>query len=210
MTKGLLKGKVAQAYDARVKGTQRTQIYNNFILNNIKSNSTICDLCCGTGNSIEILKDQAKEIIGIDGSQDMLNIAKNKFKDNSKVKLKVALVNQTGLETNYFDYVVFRMSLHHLKDKEVVLNEIYRILKQNGKMILIDRFVLSKFKHKLREIYRLIFKFDKAIFGHFEYSKDEMIHLLSQKFKIIKKEFCPPYSGLTGQAYMFVLGKKSQ
>ena len=165
-------------------------------------------MCCGTGNSIEILKDQAKKIIGIDGSEDMLNFAREKFKNNTNIKLKKTFAHQTELEDNSCDIVVFRMCLHHLKNKEQVLNEIHRILKPTGKLIIIDRYILSRFRHKLREIYRLIFKFDKAIFGHFEYSKERLMELLSKNFKIIKKEFPLPYKGLTGQAYMFVLVKK--
>ncbi len=39
MANGLMEGKVARDYDQRVKSTERTKIYNKFILENTQSNS---------------------------------------------------------------------------------------------------------------------------------------------------------------------------
>jgi ubiquinone/menaquinone biosynthesis C-methylase UbiE len=210
MKKGLIKGKRARKYAEVVKKDEKTEIFNNFILKNFKLSKSVkvADFCCGSGNTIELLKDRVKEIVGIDGSEEMIKICKEKFGKNKRVKLKLSDVEKTDLKSNYFDYAVIRMALHHIKDKEKVMGEIYRVLKPKGRVIAIDKFYFNKFEFYLGEILAM-FKFDFEFFNHYVVSREEYERVLSQKFKIIKKVILPVSKKGSRQKFMIVLKKKS-
>ena len=75
MARGLIEGKDAREYAKKVKFSERSKKFDKFILDNINLKSPkICDLCCGSGNTIELLKNKSKEIIGIDASEEMIKI----------------------------------------------------------------------------------------------------------------------------------------
>jgi len=208
MARGLIKGKKAKEYEKRILSMPRTTVHNKLILQNISFSSTtkICDLGCGSGNTIELLKKKTKEITGIDGSKDMINICKERFFKNPNVKIKLASCDKTGLKADYFNYIIIKNVLHHVKDKKSLLKEARRILKPKGKIILIDRYYKNIFSYYFREILELIFKFNTRLLGHFILSKEANSALL-KNFKILKEKYFPEPKGKITQSFMFILEK---
>jgi len=97
-------------------------------LDNFLSNSLILDIGCGNGKYMNYRNDI--KIKGIDISQELVNICINKGFD-------VIKGNMTNLpyNDNYFDGIICIASYHHLEndnDRKKTLNEIYRVLKNNG------------------------------------------------------------------------------
>lgn len=209
MVCGAIEGQDAKLYDKQVSSSERTIIYDRFILESIKNikNAKICDLCCGSGISINLLKNMAKEITGIDVSPEMIKICRKKFANNKNTKLKLSSAIKTNLKSGYFDYVIMRMGLHHIREKDKVLSEVQRILKQGGKLILIDKFYISKKKYYITGVLKTIFKLDKSLLNHFIISKDDNEKLLHNKFKIIKQEFVHEPEGNATQSFMLILEK---
>ena len=113
MSKGLIEGKRAREYANRKK-SKRTRIFDDFILQNVRVGGKIkvCDLCCGPGNTIELLKDKVGEITGVDASLEMIKICKERLHG---VTLVQSCVTDTKLTSNYFDHVILRNGLHHIK-----------------------------------------------------------------------------------------------
>lgn len=207
MVRGLIKGKDAREYAKKIKFSERSNEFDKFILENIKlKNPKICDLCCGPGNTIELLANKSKEIIGIDASDEMIKICNEKFDNKSNIKTILSSVKIRS-KKDYFDYVIIRMGLHHIKDKENVISEIYRILKPKGKLILIDKYYTNKFIYYLKGTIKLVFKFDKHLFNHFIISKESNLNLLN-KFNILKEEYLFEPQKKTTQTFMFLLEKK--
>ena len=107
-------------------------------------NPKILDIGAGTGlfSSMVLEKYPDAELTSIDLSCEMLNIAKKRFKDYSKV---------TYIENDYtihefnekFDIVISALSIHHLnkEDKEKIYQKIYNILKNKGIFINADQFL---------------------------------------------------------------------
>ena len=208
MVKGTITGKRAREYESKIKGSKRSITYNKFILKNIKKRKPkVCDFACGPGNNIELLKNKAQEITGVDLSPDMIDICKKKF--DKSIKLKLASITDTKLKSNYFDYVLIRMGLHHVKDKESVLKEAHRILKNDGKLIIIDKFYPNLFIFFLMIVYKLIFIRNLSIFREYISSKQKNEKLLSSsKFKIIKETIIPYELKYAGQPFMCVMEKE--
>ncbi len=104
----------------------------------------ILDLCCGTiSNTITIAKVKPKaKIVGIDRSDEMLKIAKKKIK---KEHLKnITVENTDAANTRYpdesFDYLIIGLVLHEMETDLAgkILAEAHRLLKTNGKLIVLE------------------------------------------------------------------------
>ena len=106
----------------------------------IKKNSTILDLCTGTGDIIDyILKQNTiKKIIGIDFSFQMLKIARKRFKNSNNVKLINANATELPFCNGTFDYITISFGFRNIKHKIKALKEIKRVLKPNGLFIHLD------------------------------------------------------------------------
>ena len=111
------------------------------VKNNItKSSPVIVDLGSGPGLlSLEIFKlIQKSTIIGIDPSIEMLNIAKENTlkKEFKSYKILQAKSENIPLKDSIADVIISRFSLTYWKEPDISFNEINRVLKPKGKLIL--------------------------------------------------------------------------
>lgn len=104
-------------------------------------NPDILDLGAGTGLLSAFLMEKYPEATFtlVDMSEKMLEIAKNRFRGNSKVKYIEADYSKYDFEEKY-DMVVSALSIHHLEDedKKELYKRSYSILKENGIFINAD------------------------------------------------------------------------
>ncbi|MFC1630003.1 class I SAM-dependent methyltransferase [Patescibacteria group bacterium] len=99
----------------------------------ITSGEKVLDLGCGNGRLSEIYK--GTEYVGVDNSEKLIQIAKQKYPDN---EFLVADAFQLPFPDNYFDKVFSIAVLHHIPSKELrlqFLKEVKRILKPKGLLI---------------------------------------------------------------------------
>lgn len=95
----------------------------------------ILDAGCGTGKHSLYFALRGYEVHGLDFSEGMLNEAIKNSKKR-KININYVLGNQLSIPfpDNFFDGIWSSASLDHFseKDKKLVLNEFYRILKPGG------------------------------------------------------------------------------
>jgi len=103
----------------------------------------ILDVATGTGDfaieSIQILNP--KKIIGVDISQGMLDVAKEKIiKKGLESQFEVTLGDSEKLqfEDNTFDAVTVAFGVRNFENLEKGLSEIHRVLKPGGKAIILE------------------------------------------------------------------------
>jgi ubiquinone/menaquinone biosynthesis C-methylase UbiE len=144
----------------------------------IKNNSTILDAGCGTGSFLNILsKNKTLKLYGIDVSRKMLEIAKKKLKN--RAKLSLTPVEKIDYR-NKFDYIFSIIAMHHYSDQEKTIKNFYKILKNNGKLIILD-VDLGK---SLNKVFHRIEPANTKV-----YSKEEIYKLLKKyKFKNIQQK----------------------
>ncbi|MDT8718625.1 bifunctional demethylmenaquinone methyltransferase/2-methoxy-6-polyprenyl-1,4-benzoquinol methylase UbiE [Clostridium sp. 19966] len=113
-------------------------------LGKIKKNNKVLDLCCGTGRMIDYeckAVGKSTSVIGIDFSQEMLNVAKKRLEYLSK-DYKFDLIKGSILklpfEDNTFDCITIAFGLRNIKDTNKALSEMYRVLKPDGKAICLE------------------------------------------------------------------------
>lgn len=116
-------------------------------------NITIADLGAGEGMISQLLAERAKKVFCIDSSKSMVRIGKELAKKNklSNLTYKHGDIEKVPLPVSSVDLALMSQSLHHARRPEVALAEAYRILKQNGQLIVLD---LKKHQfEKARELY---------------------------------------------------------
>ncbi len=106
----------------------------------------ILDLCCGTGDLTVKLAKKANgdsEVIGYDFSEHMLEIARQKLeKHHLNVDLVAGDVAQMPFENDFFDSIGttfgFRNLVYENENREKHLEEIYRVLKKGGQLVIAE------------------------------------------------------------------------
>ena len=106
----------------------------------------ILDLGCGTGLELEqyFNFNPSAKITGIDLTESMLNVLKNKFPEK-ELTLICGSYFDVPFDENAFDAAVSVESLHHFtKDEKIPLyTKLCKSLKDNGYFILTDYFALT-------------------------------------------------------------------
>jgi ubiquinone/menaquinone biosynthesis C-methylase UbiE len=96
-----------------------------------KKNLRILDIGCGTGKNVEAFSSLG-EVWGLDNSKEAIMFCKKRGLKN----LKLGNLDKTGFKDGYFDVVTMLDVLEHLEDQDKALNEIKRILRPNGILII--------------------------------------------------------------------------
>jgi ubiquinone/menaquinone biosynthesis C-methylase UbiE len=108
---------------------------------NIKENINFLDVGCGTGFAVGQVAKIAKfkgEFYGIDLSGKMIEKAKSNFSGLSGFHFIQANAESIPLSNNFFDIVICTNSFHHYLHPDKALKEIYRILKNGGKVYFFE------------------------------------------------------------------------
>ena len=110
----------------------------------LKGNETVFDIGCGTGTLIIEAgrKYPYLDITGIDADESMLRIAEKKLK-KAGIRAHLSrgfLQNPLPFPDASFDLVFSSLVFHHLSTdiKRQAIKEIYRVLKGNGRFLLVD------------------------------------------------------------------------
>lgn len=98
---------------------------------------------CGTGALLITTKNKYPNVdaTGIDADAKILNIAQQKIKKNNlSIKLIKASADKLPFSDDSFDVVVSTLVFHHLpaEIKKQALKEAHRVLKKNGRFLLVD------------------------------------------------------------------------
>ena len=106
----------------------------------IKNNTNVLDLCCGNGKHSIFSAKCGGNVIGLDIVKSSIKVAKQKAKLNKVEKntnFYVEDINKLKFEDNSFDLVTCLGSLSYV-DINVFINEVKRVLKPDGKLIIVD------------------------------------------------------------------------
>ena len=102
----------------------------------------ILDVATGTADiAIALTKIKNCEIIGMDLSSNMLDIGDKKIKDlglQQSVILELGDVENLKYNDNYFDVVTVGYGVRNFENLKKSLDEIYRVLKKNGTLIILE------------------------------------------------------------------------
>lgn len=98
----------------------------------------VLDVGCGTGVHLEIYRRSGCGLYGIDTSPSMLGIAETRLGEEADLRLGDA--TKMPFENDMFDLVVCMLVLHEMdhRARMSAIVEIMRVLKPNGRILMID------------------------------------------------------------------------
>jgi demethylmenaquinone methyltransferase/2-methoxy-6-polyprenyl-1,4-benzoquinol methylase len=153
---------------------------------NARNDSRILDIATGTGKQAFAFAKNGYDVIGIDLSEDMLKIAnkKNKYKN---VRFEVADATNMPFENKYFDVSCVSFALHDmpLSIREKVLQEMVRVSKPKGIMVIVD-YALPKNRICKYLTYHFVKSYESKYYP--EFIKSDLEALLRKSGIEIKEE----------------------
>ena len=103
---------------------------------------TVLEVGCGDGEISSLLANGTKQYTGIDPDEKTISNARETY-DN--VDFRTGNGESLVFGDSVFDLVLFTLSLHH-QNSAVALKEAFRVLKNNGKLIIIEPSVKGEFQ----------------------------------------------------------------
>ncbi|WP_293677953.1 metalloregulator ArsR/SmtB family transcription factor [uncultured Phenylobacterium sp.] len=100
----------------------------------------LVDLGAGTGRMLTLLGPRAEQAVGLDLSQQMLNIARRNATQAGleNVELRHGDIFDTRLPDASADLVVVHQVLHYLGDPAAAVREAARVVAPDGRLIIVD------------------------------------------------------------------------
>jgi ubiquinone/menaquinone biosynthesis C-methylase UbiE len=99
----------------------------------------ILEVSCGSGYLMTQYAKDVYDIYGIDYNEKMLDIKSRKlFAKKIHVNLSRANVEQLPFPNNTFDTVINTMAFTGYPDGDKAVSELQRVLKKNGRLLLVD------------------------------------------------------------------------
>ena len=99
----------------------------------VKKCNRLLDVGCGDGVLSFFLKGKVLRIYGIDKSEGDLKIAKKRGVFTKKIDLER---ENLPYQDSFFDFVTCLDVIEHIKDPHGLVKEIYRVLKNGGRLII--------------------------------------------------------------------------
>jgi ubiquinone/menaquinone biosynthesis C-methylase UbiE len=108
----------------------------------IKLGDIVLDVGCGTGEltlQAKAIAGSTGQVYGLDPALEMIEVARQKA-DDTQVHFRVGVIEAIPFPNNHFDVVLSSLMMHHLPDnlKQRGLAEIYRVLKPDGYVMIVD------------------------------------------------------------------------
>jgi demethylmenaquinone methyltransferase/2-methoxy-6-polyprenyl-1,4-benzoquinol methylase len=132
------------------------KIWRRHFLKQINSsNCAILDACCGSGTSTSQIGSKAKKakILGIDISEKMISIARDRYKSNKNLVFSIGDINSLDLKSNSFDCITIVFGIRNVPERKKALKELKRVVKDGGKIIILE------FNHIKNGIFGHLFRF---------------------------------------------------
>jgi ubiquinone/menaquinone biosynthesis C-methylase UbiE len=99
-----------------------------------KKGEDILDLACGQGYFSRLINGLGANVVGVDLSKELINLAQEKSSDISYI---IAPAENTKLKAQSFDKVFTVLAFENIKNIDETMLEIKRLLKKEGKFVLI-------------------------------------------------------------------------
>jgi DNA-binding transcriptional ArsR family regulator len=118
------------------------------------SPSRVADFGCGDGLLASQMAGWAEEVVAIDCNPAFLAIAREKYSSIENIQFLERKMECTALADKSVDLVVISQSLHYAADPPAVLREAFRILVEDGLLLILEllphseKWVISQLGHR--------------------------------------------------------------
>ncbi|MBO7423522.1 MAG: class I SAM-dependent methyltransferase [Oscillospiraceae bacterium] len=110
----------------------------------IDSSDTVLECACGTGAISKYIAQKCKMLVATDFSEGMLNQTRKKCRAYTNIVIEKADITHLQYLAQGFDKAVAGNVIHLLPQPEAALNELERVVKPGGKIIIPTYINMSK------------------------------------------------------------------
>lgn len=151
-----------------------------------KENELICDVGCGDGICDYEMAKKGVDAVGLDMTQSRISYARSLAK-NASVTFIVGSAEDLPFRESSFDKMICVSAIEHIEDDEAVLNEMNRVLRGNGTLIITTdafKYPSSRTRKYLEEQHHSKYKVKKC------FSAEELtIKLKKSGFKVQESRY---------------------
>lgn len=170
----------------------------------VTNESKVLDLGCGNGRWCRILMNRCKEYVGVDISNEFIRKAREKYKDNAKLRFFNMAV-QEYISNEKYDLILIIGLITYMNDDEVIRlsHNCKKMLSENGQVIL--RNVTLKEGQSDRMVYNYRPNFIKRLIGKPGYQL--IRRSIKEELKLFKKFELLHMQQIEGTGYTFYVFK---
>ena len=153
----------------------------NYVIPFIKDKKVL-EFGCGSGYGSHIISNECKHITAVDISEDAISYAKQNYKNENLEFQQIHNIEHSKMnfENNSFDVVISFQVIEHISDSMAYINELYRVLKNKGIIIIVTPDRVSR-----------LFSFQKPwnMFHVKEFDMTGLSRLVSKRFNVLNTHF---------------------
>lgn len=151
----------------------------------------VLDIACGEGYGTYLLGQNALKVIGVDIDEKVIRFAKEKYKKDN-LEFNSGNIENTGFEDYSFDVVVSFETIEHLANHAAAMNEIKRILKPDGILIMStpdrDKYNFGRIAPNRFHVHELNFEEYKTLLNQY-FEHNEFLFQQSTAASFIHSEY---------------------
>ena len=121
-----------------VTGVKVNQVIRGWLVEQFNEGDVVLELGCRTGFYSEMVIGSVKQLTATDLAPEMIEQAKRNLAQFTNVEFRIEDCYNTSFKDNVFDGVLMTNLLHIVMDPLAVLMEGHRVLKNNGRIVIVD------------------------------------------------------------------------
>ena len=121
-----------------VFGVKVNQLIRGWLVEQFNEGDVVLELGCGTGFYSEMVIGRVKQLTATDLAPEMIEQAKRNLAQFTNAEVRIEDCYSTSFKDNVFDSVLMANLLHIVMDPLAVLMEGHRVLKNNGRIVIVD------------------------------------------------------------------------
>lgn len=106
----------------------------------LKGTESVLEVASGTCALGRAVSPHVRSVTCLDATPEMLRIGREKSREAglTNIEFRQGLAEELPFENGSFDAVMTRLSFHHFREMERPFEEMHRVLRQGGKLVIID------------------------------------------------------------------------
>lgn len=149
----------------------------------------ILDAGCGVGNDCKMLSENGAKVVGIDISQKMIDLAKERCRDYD-VEFYLNDMERTEFPDSEFDIAISAFSILYKENLKGIVREFRRVLKKDGELYIIVPHPIRKMMKYTRNYFdtgKHWESFGKMKFFNYYRTAEEYVNTLVSQGFVIKE-----------------------
>lgn len=128
---------ITELPDTKIPVEQLERFYQRYkFAQSFSANKRVLEIACGGGQGLNLFKNNARQITGVDIDKKNLDVAKKTYKTDSKITVEFHDANDLQFAEKSFDLIIIFEAIYYLENTDKILKICKRILSDEGILII--------------------------------------------------------------------------